>query len=64
MARKEKKLSPAAAAQAEAMKKRLEELESQRREREEAHARGETPAGGFAHGVDPRQARTGRRGNR
>ena len=62
--KKEKKLSPAAAAQAEKMKERLEQLESERRAREEAHARGDIPAGGLAHGVDPRQIRSGRRGNR
>jgi hypothetical protein len=63
LARK-KTLSPEAAAQAAAMKERLEQLAAERRERDEAHARGETPAGGFAHGVDPRQIRSGRRGNR
>jgi hypothetical protein len=60
-----KKLSPAAAAQAEKMKERLEELAAERREHDEAHARGEAlPGGGFAHGLDPRQIRSGRRGNR
>ena len=48
--KKEKKLSPAAAAQAEKMKERLEQLEAERRAREEAHARGDIPAGGLAHG--------------
>ena len=62
--KEKKKLSPEAAAQAQAMKERLEQLAAQRREREEAHARGELPAGGLAHGVDPQQTRTGRRGNR
>jgi len=61
---KKKKLSPEAEAQAAAMKERLEQLAAERRERDEAHARGETPGGGFAHGVDPRQIRSGRRGNR
>ena len=65
MAKPKKTLSPEAAAQAEAMKTRLEELKAERREHDEAHARGEAlPSGGFAHGVDPRQVRSGRRGNR
>ena len=60
-----KKVSPAAAAQAERMKARLDQLAAERRAQDEAHARGESlPDGGFAHGVDPRQVRSGRRGNR
>jgi hypothetical protein len=65
LAKPKRKVSPAAAAQAEAMKARLEQLKAERREHDEAHARGEAlPDGGFAHGVDPRQIRSGRRGNR
>jgi hypothetical protein len=58
-------VSPAAAEQAALMKARLEQLEAERREHDEARTRGEAlPNGAFAHGVDPRQVRTGRRGNR
>jgi hypothetical protein len=47
------------------MKERLEQLTAERREHDDAHARGESlPSGAFAHGVDPRQVRSGRRGNR
>ncbi len=64
-AKKEKKLSPEAAAQAEKMKERLEQLAAERREREEAHARGANAGGGWSPGgVDPQQIRSGRRGNR
>jgi hypothetical protein len=60
-----KKVSPAAAAQAEKMKQRLEQLAAERREREEDHARGGNAGGGWAPGgVDPSQIRSGRRGNR
>ena len=60
-----KKVSPAAAAQAERMKERLEQLAAERREREEEHARGGNAGGGWAPGgVDPSQIRSGRRGNR
>jgi len=62
---KKKKLSPEAAAQAAAMKERLEQLAAERRERDAAHARGETPVSGFGPGgVDQQQIRSGRRGNR
>jgi hypothetical protein len=65
LAKPKRKVSAAAVAQAEAMKARLEQLKEQRREHDEAHARGEAlQDGGFAHGVDPRQIRAGRRGNR
>jgi hypothetical protein len=65
LAKPKRKVSPAAAAQAEQMKRRLDELAAERREHDEAHARGEPlPSGEFAHGVDPRQIRSGRRGNR
>jgi hypothetical protein len=47
------------------MKARLEQLKAQRAERDSAHARGETPVGGFAPGsVTGKQIRSGRRGNR
>ena len=48
------------------MKTRLEELEgASGPERDAAHARGETPVGGFASGsVAGKQIRSGRRGNR
>ena len=47
------------------MKERLEQLEVERLERDLAHARGETPVGGFAPGsVSGKQIRSGRRGNR
>ena len=65
MADKKKQLSPEAAAQAAKMKERLEQLEVERLERDLAHARGETPVGGFAPGsVSGKQIRSGRRGNR
>jgi hypothetical protein len=60
-----KKVSPAAAAQAEKMKERLEQLAAERREREAAHARGGNAGGGWSPGgVEPHQIRSGRRGNR
>ena len=62
---KKKPVSPEAAAQAEKMKERLEQLAVQRREREDARARGGNAGGGWAPGgVDPSQIRSGRRGNR
>jgi len=62
---KKKPVSPEAAAQAEKMKERLEQLAVQRREREEARARGGNSGGGWAPGgVEPHQIRSGRRGNR
>ena len=65
MAKQKKKVSPAAAEQAERMKARLDQLNAERREREEAHARGANAGGGWAPGgVDPSQIRSGRRGNR
>jgi len=64
LARK-KKASPEAEAQAAAMKERLEQLAAERRERDEAHARGANAGGGWSPGgVDPTQIRSGRRGNR
>ncbi len=53
------------AAQAEAMKARLEELAAQRRENE-AHAKSARnySGGKLPGGVDPTQTRSGRRGNR
>jgi len=64
LARK-KKPSPEAEAQAAAMKERLEQLAAERRERDEAHARGANAGGGWSPGgVDPTQIRSGRRGNR
>jgi hypothetical protein len=65
LAKKKQELSPEAAEQARLMKARLEELEAQRAERDSAHARGETPVGGYAAGsVSGKQIRSGRRGNR
>jgi hypothetical protein len=65
LAKPKRNASPAAAAQAAAMKQRLDELAAERREHDEAHARGEPlESGAFAHAVDPRQIRSGRRGNR
>ena len=47
------------------MKERLEQLAAERRERDEAHARGANAGGGWSPGgVDPTQIRSGRRGNR
>ena len=58
-------MSPEAAAQAEKMKARLEELAAQRKEREAEKAKGRNTGGGWAPGgVDARQTRSGRRGNR
>jgi hypothetical protein len=65
LASKKKKVSPEAAAQAEKMKERIEQLAAERRELEEEHARGGNAGGGWAPGgVDPSQIRSGRRGNR
>jgi hypothetical protein len=65
LAKQKKKVSPEAAAQAEKMKARLEQLAAERREQEESHARGGNAGGGWAPGgVDPSQIRSGRRGNR
>jgi hypothetical protein len=65
LAKTKQELSPEAAEQAALMKARLEQLEAQRTERDSAHARGETPVGGFASGsVTSKQIRSGRRGNR
>jgi hypothetical protein len=65
LAKHRKKVSPEAAAQAEKMKARLEQLAAERREREEEHARGGNAGGGWAPGgVEPHQIRSGRRGNR
>jgi hypothetical protein len=58
-------VSPKAAAQAEKMKERLEQLSAERREREAAQARGGNAGGGWSPGgVEPHQIRSGRRGNR
>jgi hypothetical protein len=63
--KKKKAVSPEAAAQAEKMKQRLEELASKRREREAANTRGANAGGGWGPGgVEPSQIRSGRRGNR
>ena len=65
MAEKKKRVSPEAAAQAEKMKERLEQLDAERRERDAAAARGGNAGGGWAPGgVDQSQIRSGRRGNR
>jgi hypothetical protein len=65
LAKQKKKVSPEVAAQAEKMKERLEQLAAERREREEAHARGGNAGGGWTPGgVEPHQIRSGRRGNR
>jgi hypothetical protein len=65
LAKQKKPLSPEAAAQAEAMKARLDQLKAEQAERDSAHARGDTPSGGFAPGsVSGKQIRSGRRGNR
>jgi len=60
-----RELTPEEAAQAAAMKKRLEELEVQRKERDAARSRGVNAGGGWAPGgFEPHQIRSGRRGNR
>ena len=62
---KKKPLSPEMAAQAEAMKARLEELAAQRRETEAHSKAARNYSGGkLPGGVDPTQTRSGRRGNR
>jgi hypothetical protein len=62
---KEKPVSPEAAAQAEKMKARLEELAAERKEREASNPSGRAFGGGKGPGgVDPHQTRSGRRGNR
>ena len=58
-------VSPAAAEQAAKMKARLEELAAQRKERESAKEKGKNSGGGWAPGgIDARQTRSGRRGDR
>ena len=65
MAKGKKQVSPEAAAQAERMKVRLDQLAAQRREREASNARGGNAGGGWGPGgVEPHQIRSGRRGNR
>ena len=65
MASKKKPVSPEAAAQAEKMKERLEQLAAERREREGSQARGGNAGGGWSPGgVEPHQIRSGRRGDR
>ncbi len=65
MASKKKPVSPEAAAQAEKMKERLEQLAVERRERETSHSRGGNAGGGWSPGgVEPHQIRSGRRGDR
>jgi hypothetical protein len=63
--KKKKELSPELAAQAAAMKERLEQLAAERKERDAARSRGGNAGGGWSPGgVDPHQIRSGRRGNR
>ena len=65
MAKHDKKpVSPEAARQAAAMKARLEQLQAQRAERDKENVKGANAGGGWAHGVDAKQIRSGRRGNR
>ena len=61
---KKKPVSPEAARQAAAMKARLEQLRAQQIERDQAASKGANAGGGWAHGVDAKQIRSGRRGNR
>ena len=65
MAKGKKQVSPEAAAQAERMKERLDQLAAERREREASSAHGGNAGGGWGPGgVEPHQIRSGRRGNR
>jgi hypothetical protein len=58
-------VSPQLAAQAAAMRERLDQLKAQRAEREAEQRRGAGSGGGWKPGgVDPTQVRSGRRGNR
>ena len=60
-----RELTPEEAAQAAAMKKRLDELAAQRKEQDSARSRGGNAGGGWSPGgVEPNQIRSGRRGNR
>jgi hypothetical protein len=61
---KGKKVSPEQARQAAAMKARLEQLQQQRTDQDRAATKGANAGGGWAHGVDAKQIRSGRRGNR
>jgi len=62
---KKRELTPEEAAQAAAMKKRLDELAEQRKEQDSARSRGGNAGGGWSPGgVEPNQIRSGRRGNR
>ena len=64
MAKKEP-VSPAAAEQAAKMKARLDQLAVERKEREAEKAKGKNTGGGWAPGgIDARQTRSGRRGDR
>ena len=64
MAEKKKELSSAEAAQAAKMKELLERRAAERREHDRASTRGANAGGGWAHGIDAKQIRSGRRGNR
>ena len=62
---KRKPVSPQLAAQAAAMRERLDQLKAQRAEHEADQRRGANAGGGWKPGgVDPTQTRSGRRGNR
>ena len=61
---KKKPVSPEAARQAAAMKARLEQLAAQRKQRDHESLKGAGSGGGWGHGVDAKQIRSGRRGNR
>jgi hypothetical protein len=65
LAKEKPEVSPERAAQAEKMKALLEKREAERKEREAEKTKGAAAGGGWAPGgVDARQTRSGRRGNR
>jgi hypothetical protein len=64
LANKKRELTPEQQAQAAKMKELLEQRKAQRQERDTAATRGANAGGGWAHGVDAKQIRSGRRGNR
>jgi len=64
LAKAKREPTPEQIAQAEKMKELLEQRKAERKERDTASTRGANAGGGWAHGVDAKQIRSGRRGNR
>jgi uncharacterized ferredoxin-like protein len=64
LAKAKRELTPEQEAQAAKMKELLEQRKAERLQRDAATTRGANAGGGWAHGVDAKQIRSGRRGNR